>query len=95
MTLVRVLALVAAWAAIGFARAPAVATAWLTRSEAAAGESASNVSTEFAAPVMPPLWLVNVSGDITEPGDATPVYRSYRLVLVEPITGIVLELGRG
>lgn len=86
---------VLAWLAIGALRAPRVAEDALIASEGRAGMATSGVSTEFAAPVVPPLWLVNVGGDVIEPGSTEPVYRAHQLVLVEPITGIVIPFGQG
>jgi hypothetical protein len=94
-TLIRASVVVAVWFLVGFVRAPRIAADWLAASEAHAGLLATGVSVDFVAPIPPPVWLVNVSGDVTEPGDAAPVYRSHRLVLVEPITGIVLEFAQG
>jgi len=83
------------WIAIGAFRAPRLAEDALIVSEGRAGHATSGVSTEFAGPVIPPLWLVNVGADVTEPGGSAPVYRAHQLVLVEPLTGIVIPFGQG
>jgi hypothetical protein len=92
--LVRALAVIAIWLVFGFVRAPAVARDWLAR-QYRAGQRAVNIATEFVAPLVPPFWLVNVHADVIEAGGTAPVYTSYQLLLVEPITGTVLMFGQG
>jgi hypothetical protein len=93
--LARAVVVLAVWLALGFLRAPAVARDWLARQALLHGQAVVNVATEFAAPLVPPLWLVNVHGDVIEAGGTAPVYTSYQLLVVEPISGAVLVFGQG
>ena len=92
--LARAAAVIGVWLVAGFVRAPAVARDWLVGQDRD-GQRSVNVATEFVAPVVPPFWLVNIHGDVIEAGGTSPVYTSYQLLLVEPITGFVLVFGRG
>jgi hypothetical protein len=54
----------------------------------------TNVETQLS-PVVPPFWSVSISGDVIQPGQTRPVYRSYMNVWVEPITGWVILMNAG
>ncbi len=84
------LALVALWLAVGFLRAPAVASACFGRLESP--KVVGEVTTS-AFPGVPPFWIVSVQGTVTEPSGTT--YTAAQVFWVEPITGWVLAVAAG
>lgn len=83
--LLTVLALVVLWLAVGFLRAPSVASDYLARMENPKGVGEVTTS---AWRGIPPFWIVSVQGTITEPSGVT--YTAAQIVWVEPVTGWVL-----
>ena len=89
-----VVLVVVSWLGIGLVRSGTIAREYFARAH---GEGARvvNVDVPIVAPAIPPIWVVNISGDVIEAGRTSPVYRSYMLLCVEPITGVVFECGAG
>lgn len=81
------LLLVVLWLVVGFVRAPIVARGYI-----AAGESPrAEIQIEsLSLPVIPPFFVVQADATISEPGGAP--YWSRRVLWVEPLTGIVIDL---
>jgi hypothetical protein len=88
--LLAVLVLLMLWLAVGFLRAPEVATDYLARIESPKGVSQVTAS---AFPGIPPFWIVTVQGTVTEPSGAT--YAATQIVWVELVTGWVLTFAAG
>jgi hypothetical protein len=98
VTLARVLVvlavLLAGWLVMGVLRSEAVARDYFAYAHGA-GATVVNVGVQFQAPVIPPFWVVSISGDVIEAGRTSPVYRSAMLLVVEPFTGSVIVFGAG
>jgi hypothetical protein len=86
VALAAILALIVAWVLLGLMRAEAAARDWFTQAH---GEGARVVDVEVDGvfPAVPPFWQVTLSGGVVEAGRTAPVYRSYMVVWIEPITG--------
>lgn len=81
-----VLAIVGAvWVMGGAFRAAPAAQDWFLQHGAEV--SLVNVRVDGVSLAIPPFWKVTVHGDVVEPGDATPAYRSHMVILIEPFTG--------
>jgi hypothetical protein len=97
-TLARVLmvlaVLLAGWLVMGVLRSEAVARDYFAHAHGA-GATVVNVGVQFAAPAIPPFWVVSISGEVIEAGGTSPVYRSAMLLVVEPVTGWVIVFGAG
>ncbi len=89
-----VILLVVSWLGIGLVRSGTVARDYFARAHGD-GARVVNVDVPILVPGIPPIWVVNVSGDVIEAGQTSPVYRSYMLLCVEPITGIAFVCGAG
>jgi hypothetical protein len=54
----------------------------------------TNVETRLG-PALPPFWSVSIDGDVTQPGQTSPAYRSHLTIWVEPISGWVIQMDAG
>jgi hypothetical protein len=82
----------AIWLLMGLLRADLVARGYFTRIHD--GQTVTNVETQLS-PVIPPFWSVSIDGDVVQPGQTGPVYRSHMNIWVEPITGWVILMNAG
>jgi hypothetical protein len=83
--------LATSWFAAGNLRASSLARDYFLHAHAAA--AVTDVVVESESPWVPPFWQVRVSGTVTEAGGAG--YVSAMWLLVEPISGVVLQNGAG
>lgn len=83
------LVLLAAWLLVGALRAPGVASGYL----AGLNAGTRDVRVEAAFPVVPPFWVVSVSGQV--PVSSGQSYHSAMILLIEPITGTVVRWASG
>lgn len=94
--LVRGLAIVAillvVWTVVGVLRAEAAARDYFGKF--APGDTHANVTVQVT-PAIPPFWAVTISGDVIEPDQPYPKYRSYMRFWIEPLSGWVISFGNG
>jgi hypothetical protein len=84
--------LLVGWLIVGGLRADSAARDYFTHAHT--GHKAVNV-TVHVTPAVPPFWAVEISGDVIEPDDPSPKYRSYMSFWIEPLTGWLISLGNG
>jgi hypothetical protein len=82
----------ATWLLVGLLRADLVARDYFARIHD--GQTVTNVETHLL-PAIPPFWSGSIDGDVIQPGQTSPVYRSHMNVWVEPITGWAILMGAG
>lgn len=87
--LVLLLAALAVWLVVGALRAPAVARDYLAGFNA----GTHDVKVEAVFPVVPPLWVVSVSGQV--PINDAEAYTSAMILVVEPFSGTVFTWASG
>jgi len=46
-------------------------------------------------PALPPFWGVEIHGSVIKPGASGPGYLSAMILWVEPVTGLVIVMGKG
>jgi hypothetical protein len=88
-----VVAILACWFAAGLLRADGAARGFFADAHGA-GVTVARVTVDGLIPV-PPFWAVTISGDVIEAGQTSPSYRSYMILLVEPLSGWGAVLGSG
>jgi hypothetical protein len=87
------LVLVALWIVLGFTRAPSIARDFYAGVQ---GGDAQIVNVEAnLQPAVPPLWGVEIHGEVIEAGKSGPSYISAMILWVEPLTGWVIVMGSG
>lgn len=89
---VAVVALV--WVLGGVLRAGPAARDWFVGQQGGSAH-VRNVTVDGVLPAVPPFWNVSISGDVVQPGNTSPSYRSYMVVWIEPFTGWVFLLASG
>jgi hypothetical protein len=82
----------AIWLLMGLLRADLVARDYFAQIHE--GQTVTNVETHLS-PTIPPFWSVSIDGDVIQPGQTSPIYRSHMNVWVEPISGWVIMAGAG
>lgn len=80
------------WLLAGLLRGDLAARDWFARIHD--GQTVTNVETQLG-PALPPFWSVSIGGDVTQPGQTSPAYRSQMTIWVEPISGWVIQLNAG
>lgn len=83
-----VLAALAVWMLVGVLVAPEAGEAYFARMD---GSDLITNATTSTVPAIPPFWIVQMKGTVTEPSGLR--YTSVQVVLIEPLTGVGIALG--